>query len=65
MHSHLVLINNSCVLTKMMIYPDNVESESDSISTKNNISNHTNLDETLSDDSKLLPGNYTPAQILN
>jgi hypothetical protein len=49
----------------MMIYPDNVlESESDSISTKNNISNHTNLNETLSDDSKLLPRNYTPAQIL-
>lgn len=37
--------------------------ESNSTSINNNMSNHVSLNDTLSDDSRLLPGNYTPDQI--
>lgn len=53
----------SCIISTTIIYPNfttALKSETTSIS---NITNHTNASEIIDEDTKLLPGNYTPDQI--
>ncbi len=64
MLSHLALAIVLCVLSTIIIYPNiTLALESETKSIFNKIFNHTNTSEILGDDSKLLPGNYTPDQI--
>jgi hypothetical protein len=64
MLSHFTLTIGLFILSTMIACPNitlGLKLEMKSVSGK--ISNYTNASEILSDDSKLLPGNYTPDQI--